>query len=142
MIVRIASGVFESLRAAASAVHPNECCGLITGKHGMIEAIVPARNVSPHPATSFEIDPGTLLKTHRDVRADQRQVLGHYHSHPNGSTEPSSRDAARATHNGQLSIIIAAGNITGWEVIAQQDPENPEFDAVHGRFVPVKLLGV
>jgi proteasome lid subunit RPN8/RPN11 len=145
MIVRFASGVIEALREAARTAHPDECCGLVTGKPGLIEAVVPARNVSPHPATSFEIDPGTLMRTHREVRDRQRQVIGHYHSHPNGSAQPSRRDAARATHNGQLWLIIAAGGVTAWRAVAQRETDDAA-DAgdgcVHGRFLPVRLLAV
>ena len=136
MIIRISSGVLESLRREAAAAHPRECCGLVTGKPGLIEALVPARNVSPHPETSFEIDPGTLMRTHREVRDVQRHVVGHYHSHPNGSAEPSPRDAARATHNGEVWIIIAGGEVTGWQAV------NPDEDMLHGRFQPVRLLPV
>ena len=139
MIIRISSGVFERLRNEAAMAFPRECCGLVTGKPGRIEAVVPARNVSPHPETSFEIDPGTLMRTQREVRAVGHQVIGHYHSHPNGSAEPSPRDAARATHNGQLWIIVAAGSVTGWEAVTVTDPED---DALHGRFRPVQLLPV
>ena len=136
MIIRISSGVLESLRREAAAAHPRECCGLVTGKPGLIEALVPARNVSPHPETSFEIDPGTLMRTHREVRDVQRHVVGHCHSHPNGSAEPSPRDAARATHNGEVWIIIAGGEVTGWQAV------NPDEDMLHGRFQPVRLLPV
>lgn len=139
MIVRFASGVIESLLAEAGAAHPNECCGLITGKPGLAEAVVPARNVSPHPANSFEIDPGTLMRTHRDVRERQRQVIGHYHSHPTGKLEPSARDAARATHNGQLWLIIADGRVAAFEAV-NPDPDNDGL--VQGRFLPVRLLPV
>ena len=136
MIIRISSGVLGSLRREAAAAHPRECCGLVTGKPGLIEALVPARNVSPHPETSFEIDPGTLMRTHREVRDVQRHVVGHYHSHPNFSAEPSPRDAARATHNGEVWIIVAGGEVTGWQAV------NPDEDMLHGRFQPVRLLPV
>ena len=136
MIIRISSGVFESLRNEAAAAHPRECCGLMTGKPGLIEAVLPAKNVSPHPETAFEIDPGTLMRIHREVRDIQRHVIGHYHSHPNGSAEPSARDAARATHDGQVWIIIAGDTVTGWQAV------NPDEDALHSRFRPVRLLPV
>lgn len=145
MIVRFASGVIESLLGAASAAHPHECCGLVTGKPGLIEAVVSARNVSAHPATSFEIDPGTLMRTQREVRDRQRQVIGHFHSHPDGNLQPSRRDAARATHNGQMWIIIAAGNVTAWHTVAQREIDadtDVVDDCVHGRFLPVRLLPV
>jgi proteasome lid subunit RPN8/RPN11 len=41
-------------------------------------------------------------------------VIGHWHSHPNGRTAPSTRDAARATANGQIWLIIAGGEVTAW----------------------------
>lgn len=143
MIIRIATGVFESLLAEARGSHPNECCGLLTGKPGLIDTVVPAKNVSPHPDTSFEIDPGVLMRTQRTVRETNAQVIGHYHSHPNGIAQPSLRDAARATHNGQVWVILAAGSVTGWEVIGQREADDERDDGcAHGRFVPIKLLPV
>ena len=141
MIIRISSGVFDALRAEAQAAHPNESCGLLTGKPGLIIAVVPARNVSPHPATTFEIDPGTLMRTHREVRDRQHHVIGHYHSHPNGGAEPSPRDAARATHNGQVWVIVTYGVIAGWLAVTPGADEDLE-GLVHGRFLPIRLLPV
>lgn len=137
MIIGISSGVLETLATEAAKAHPCECCGLLTGSPALIDAVVPARNISPHPETGFEIDPGTLLRAHREARAGQRQVVGHYHSHPNGSAEPSLRDAARAIDNGAVWIVIAAGcggnRICGWQAVAHDD------SALHGRFRPVEL---
>ena len=134
MIVQIASGVTESLLAEARRTHPAECCGLVTGRPGIIETMGPAKNVSDHPLTSFEIDPAVLLRTHRESRAQGGQVIGHYHSHPDGSAEPSRRDAARAVENGQIWLIIANGSVTAWQVMAQNEAH------LHGRFVPVALV--
>ena len=139
MIIRISSRVTESLLAAARAAFPNECCGLVTGKPGLAEAVVTAKNVHPHPASGFEIDPGTLLATHRTVRAENRHVIGHYHSHPNGSAEPSTQDAARATHNGQIWFIIASGRVSAWMATT---PDEADAGLVHGRFAPVPLWTV
>jgi proteasome lid subunit RPN8/RPN11 len=139
MIIRISSGVIETLLREARSALPNECCGLVTGQPGLAEAAVPAKNVHPDPATGFEIDPKTLLATHRNVRAQGRDVIGHYHSHPNGRAEPSRRDAARAVQNGQIWFIIANDTVSGWEAV----PPNAEDAAlVHGRFAPLQLLPV
>ena len=117
MIVGIASGVRETLVAEAAAAGQYECCGLLLGRDGMIAATLPARNVAADPARSFEIDPALLLRTHREARALGQQVIGHYHSHPNGVGEPSKRDAARAVADGQIWIIVATGEITAWRAL-------------------------
>ncbi|WP_426163830.1 M67 family metallopeptidase [Sandarakinorhabdus sp. DWP1-3-1] len=115
MIVGIASGVTETLLAAAATAGADECCGLLIGRPGRIMAAVPARNVAADPARSFEIDPATLLRVHREARGSGQQVVGHYHSHPDGSAQPSQRDAARAVADGQVWVIIAGGTITAWQ---------------------------
>jgi proteasome lid subunit RPN8/RPN11 len=135
MIVEIASRVRETLLAEAVAAAGEECCGLLLGTPGRIAAIVPARNVAADPARSFEIDPATLLRTHREARGRGEQVIGHYHSHPDGQPEPSLRDAARAVGNGDIWLIIAAGTINAWGVVGT----DPGGSAVHGRFLPVTL---
>jgi proteasome lid subunit RPN8/RPN11 len=139
MIIRISSRVIETLLQEARTALPNECCGLVTGQPGLAEAVVPAKNVHPRPSTGFEIDPATLLATHRNVRAESRQVIGHYHSHPNGRAEPSPRDAARANDNGQIWFVIANDAVSAWQALTP-DTENPIL--LHGRFAPLQLLMV
>jgi proteasome lid subunit RPN8/RPN11 len=136
MIVEIASRVRETLLAEAVAAAGDECCGLLLGAPGRITALVPARNVAADPARSFEIEPATLLRTHREARGGGEQVVGHYHSHPNGRPEPSLRDAARAVGNGEIWLIIAAGTLNGWAVVGNDHGGS----AVHGRFLPVTLV--
>jgi proteasome lid subunit RPN8/RPN11 len=133
MKFRIASGVTEQLLSAAATAAPEECCGLLLGRDNHIEAAVPAANVAADRTRSFEIDPAVLLRTHREARGQGQQVIGHYHSHPNGSTQPSKRDAARASDNGQLWLIIADSRLTAWQAGAET------ADALHGRFHPVTL---
>lgn len=130
MIVAIASDVRNTLLDAAARAHPRECCGLLLGQAGRILSAVPAANVAADPGRGFEIDPATLLRTHREARGVGQAVLGHYHSHPNGRAEPSPRDAARAVADGQLWLIVAAGTLTAWTAGS---------DGLHGRFRPVEL---
>lgn len=135
MKFRIASGVTEQLLSAAATAAPEECCGLLLGHDNNIETAVPAANVAADRTRSFEIDPAVLLRTHREARGVGQQVIGHYHSHPNGSPEPSLRDAARAVENDRIWVIIAGGTVHAWRVVGDEHGGS----ALHGRFLPVTL---
>lgn len=103
------------LQAAARAAFPEEACGLLEGTRGeagiVITAIHPAANVSPTPHDAFEIDPAAQLTLQRALRGTGREVIGCYHSHPNGRPEPSPRDRAHTYPAGFVWVIIATGVI-------------------------------
>ncbi len=135
MNLQISSSLRQNLLDAAAATPAVECCGLLVGQRqgnqGRVEALVPARNVATDPSRSFEIDPATLLATHRTARGEGRQVIGHWHSHPNGQCAPSARDAARALDNGQIWMIVAGGEVAAW--LAEAQANGP------ARFRPIAL---
>jgi proteasome lid subunit RPN8/RPN11 len=114
MPAQVSSDVVERLLAEAGSAHPQECCGLLLGSGDAITAIRPARNVHPDPARRFEIDPQALVDAYREAREGGPQVLGYYHSHPNGVAEPSATDRSLAAGDGAIWAIIAAGRITLW----------------------------
>lgn len=129
MKLQISSGDRQYLLNAAATSPDAEVCGLLLGKEHRVEKMLPARNVARDPARSFEIDPATLLAAHRGARVAGQRVIGHWHSHPNGRCEPSARDAARATENGQIWLIIAAGSVTAWSARARGNGP-AQFDPV------------
>ncbi len=113
-MLKIEPRTLESLLAAAETAHPRECCGILLGEGLTITAIRLANNVHPNPQTHFEIDPQVLVDAHRAARKGGPQVLGYYHSHPNGLARPSATDEAMATGQGLVWAIIAAGRVTFW----------------------------
>ena len=114
MPIEVSSKVIETLLGEAARAHPRECCGLLFGKGDEIISAQPTANVHPEPSRHFEIDPRALLDAHRAARGGGRQVVGYYHSHPNGAAEPSATDRAMAAPDGAIWAIIAAGRITLW----------------------------
>jgi desampylase len=112
--LEISETILDCMRAEATAAHPRECCGILLGAGQMITALVTARNVHPQPARHFEIDPHALIRAHRDARAGGAQVVGYYHSHPNGHGEPSATDRALAAHDGRVWAIVAGGSVNLW----------------------------
>lgn len=101
------------LRAAAEAA-PLEGCGLLLGRASHVHTATIAANVHPEPATRFEIDPAALIAAHRAERNGGPELLGYWHSHPNGLPEPSATDRAAASGDGRLWAIAANGAISLW----------------------------
>jgi proteasome lid subunit RPN8/RPN11 len=97
------------------AAFPNECCGLLEGARDgetiCITALHAARNLSPD-SDRFEIDPADHFAAIRAARANGCEIIGCYHSHPNGKAEPSARDAEGAWDEDFVWLIAAVANET------------------------------
>lgn len=117
MQVMLSSALHAQLLAQAQAALPKECCGLLLGSGSTIDRITPAPNVSDTPERAFEIDPATLIAAERAMRRGGDNIIGYYHSHPNGRAEPSPHDAAAAACDGRLWLVIAHSQITAWRTI-------------------------
>jgi proteasome lid subunit RPN8/RPN11 len=101
----------SQILAEARTAHPAECCGLMEGVRGSdairVTALHPTANLSADPLSGFEIDPAVHFRLLRTLRGTGREVVGCYHSHPNGRPEPSPRDRANGCEAGFVWIIVA-----------------------------------
>ncbi|MBO9574317.1 MAG: M67 family metallopeptidase [Sphingobium sp.] len=107
----------DAIAARARAESPHECCGLLLGDGaaGQVRDIRPAANVAAHPRHRFEIDPAVLLAAYKAARAGGPAVIGHYHSHPSGTAQPSETDAQMAETRGEYWLIVDGdGAIRAW----------------------------
>ncbi|MBA4162756.1 MAG: peptidase [Novosphingobium sp.] len=114
MDLEVTSGTIATLLEEATLAHPRECCGLLLGECGVVLEARPCANIHPQPESHFEIDPQALIAAHRAQRAGALQVLGYYHSHPNGRAEPSAEDRAQASGDGRVWAIVAGGEVSWW----------------------------
>jgi desampylase len=89
---------------------PRECCGLIEGtrQDGEARAIAlyPARNIATR-ADRFEIAPEDHFAALKIARANGRDLIGCYHSHPGGKAAPSATDLAGAGEEDFLWLIAS-----------------------------------
>lgn len=130
MELELTSGIEATLIEEAARAHPLECCGLLLGQGVAITAAHAVRNIHPDPARHFELDPATLIAAHRAARGGGPQVLGYYHSHPNGLARPSATDQAEAAGDGRVWAIVSTGSITWWH-------DGPRgFEALPTRVLP------
>jgi proteasome lid subunit RPN8/RPN11 len=84
-----------------------ECCGLLAGRDGVITHVFPAANSASNPATAYEIAPREIFDRMREMRAAGLDLLGIYHSHPNGKNDPSPRDVESAYYPDAAYFIIS-----------------------------------
>jgi desampylase len=114
MAIEVASDVMATLIAEAARAAPDECCGLLLGQGLRIERACPAANVADDPSRRFEIDPYALLAVHKAARAGGPELIGYYHSHPEGHPLPSATDCEHASGDGRVWAIVAGGKVTFW----------------------------
>lgn len=88
---------------------------MLLGSDSTIDLAMPTANVAPDPTRHFEIDPAALIAAHRAARnGSGPQVVGYFHSHPNGLARPSATDEANAARDGRIWVIVAGDAITCW----------------------------
>lgn len=129
MDLRISRALLDEIARLAALEAETEICGLLLGRGNVVEAIRPCANVAGEPARRFEIDPAALFAAHKAARRGEAATpIGHYHSHPSGSAEPSACDAL-AAEAGSIWLIAAGGMIRGW--VARQGGDRYDmFDEV------------
>lgn len=113
MTVLIRRNILEQVISRAAAMPDREICGLLFGTSQSIARAEPADNVADRQQDTFEIDPRALFAALRAERAGSERLIGHYHSHPNGSAEPSPRDLT-AAEPGKLWLILGGGVARLW----------------------------
>jgi proteasome lid subunit RPN8/RPN11 len=100
-------GVLSQIVDQAQSDPTRECCGLLAGRDGVITHVFPAENVATNPATAYEIAPKEIFDRMREMRAARVDLLGIYHSHPDGKNEPSPRDVESAYYPEAAYLIIS-----------------------------------
>lgn len=114
MAINISRQQQQLLLAWAQAAGGKECCGLLLGRDGVVERVELTANVAAQPSRSFEIEPIALIAAEKRARKDGPDIVGYFHSHPNGLARPSNTDAEMAADDGRIWIIIAGGQLTAW----------------------------
>lgn len=88
-----------------------EVCGVLAGAydetHSVVTDIYESDNVAETPQIRYLIDPEEQFEIVETIEDDGRDLVGFYHSHPTGPTNPSETDAARATWP-EYSYVICA----------------------------------
>lgn len=110
--------------------HPFECCGILLGQQSdhqaTINRIIKATNIATgDQKQNYQIDWRTLFDTVRATRIESDRIIGFYHSHPDGSTQPSrlDMDSAWVDHS-YIIISTHSGDkytMSSWRIHHEND---------------------
>lgn len=117
------TAVKRAIVAHARRDAPRECCGFLAGKGSRVMFALPMTNCDPRPRTGFRIDPSEHLAIRRVLRqlTPSVEIVGVYHSHPNGPATPSPRDIAESHYPEWLFVIVGAQgrSVRGFRIAAR-----------------------
>lgn len=86
---------------------PEEGCGLLAGRKGRVEQTVPVTNAD-HSPFRFRMDPRQQIEAMLALEAQGLDLIGIYHSHPNGPEGPSAIDLEEAAYPEALYLILSS----------------------------------
>ena len=100
----------DKILSHAECAYPDECCGLLVGERQVRDVFVrevhQSANRAASPANQFEIDPQLRFDLERRMRQESLDLVGVYHSHPDGGAWPSETDIDRAWESDLVWLII------------------------------------
>jgi len=82
---------WQAMRRRVQRCAPLEACGLLAGKDGQVEVVIGVRNAARSPVR-YLMEPGAQWRAFNKIEQLGLDLLGIYHSHPNGPQRPSPTD--------------------------------------------------
>lgn len=134
----------DAILERAREGQPEEICGIIGGEYGpersRVRSQYSAENVAETPRTRYRIDPEAQLVVFERLEARGEEIVGFYHSHPQGPPHPSETDVASATWPDLSYVIVSLAplEIGSWRWRAASDADDHGADA--GRFERERLV--
>ncbi len=95
---------------------PEECCGLLAGSPSRVRFVYPLSNALAS-TTAFTIAPAEHFRALKHAEANGWDLIGAFHSHPNGPPHPSPTDLRLATEPDWVHIIIAYDQLHAFTIV-------------------------
>lgn len=106
MTLRIEKKILSALLAHGRREEPNEACGYLAAKDGVVCRHFELRNIDAAP-DHYSMDPAEQFAVIRRMRDEGLQVAAVYHSHPETPARPSVEDIRLAHDPGMTYVIVS-----------------------------------
>jgi proteasome lid subunit RPN8/RPN11 len=111
--MKLSRQLLQQIHRHLESGYPNEACGVMLGKAGVVTEVVAADNErTEQPASGGEsarnrylIDPLAYMKIEREADKRGLDMIGIYHSHPDVAARPSQFDLDHAWPNFSYLIV-------------------------------------
>lgn len=131
MGLRLGGGVADAIRAHGVETYPNECCGALIGRDGVVTGTYALPNTTEEgPRRRFLVRPQDYREAERRASEGGGELLGFYHSHPDHPARPSQYDLDHAWPFFSYVIVsVRAGvpeDMTSWRLREDRSVFDPE----------------
>jgi proteasome lid subunit RPN8/RPN11 len=103
-VLKIKSSDWSKMRIHAESDDPREACGLIAAREGLVERVIPIENISSSNHR-YKMDPAQQVRAFFEMETRGLDLAAIYHSHPEGSAEPSPIDLEEWRYGEACSLI-------------------------------------
>ena len=107
LTISITQAVRNGIESHALCSRPAECCGLLSGRRGLITNLHPLPNDADTPESRYFASREDLFTAMRRIREAGHELLGIYHSHPRTPAYPSTSDVEMAFYPEAFYFIIS-----------------------------------
>jgi proteasome lid subunit RPN8/RPN11 len=114
-------GVTAAITRHGSETYPDECCGALIGRNGVVQSTFALPNVTDEgPRRRFRISPDDYRASEKRAAESGAELLGFYHSHPDHPARPSQYDLDHAWPFFSYIIVAVRGGVpedmTSWRL--------------------------
>jgi len=109
--------------AHAEFCAPMECCGLVAGPSpDVVSFVYPLTNADLSPV-AYTIEPYEHYRAWKHAEGNGWNLIGAFHSHPEGPPYPSPTDLRLAVEPEWTYLIVSGGHIRGFSMDATSASE-------------------
>jgi proteasome lid subunit RPN8/RPN11 len=121
MGLELRSHVDAAIRAHGVETYPNECCGALIGRDGIVTETLALPNATEEgPRRRFMVRPQDYREAERRASEVGAELVGFYHSHPDHPARPSQTDLDWAWPFFSYVIVSVregvSGDMTSWRL--------------------------
>ncbi|MBL4666359.1 MAG: M67 family metallopeptidase [Sneathiella sp.] len=131
----LSSSQLEELRKHAIECMPEEACALLVGSRDragnwFVTSVVAADNIAENKYEFFEIDPGVRIRLERELREQEDEIIGVFHSHPGGRAEPSKSDERMIIERHLIWLVASIDEASSFKVGAYKAHRGEGFNEI------------